>query len=349
MTPFILLYVYLILVWFFTRKIKDTKKKSKKQCVYSFLGLLFLLGLHSPTLGVDVDGFYIPYFHTSTQEGISFVLVGHIEPLFHAITFVIRTFTDNESIYIFLIALLILLPIIFFFYKESKNPWLAIYFYVSFIIYYFAFSGIRQALAISIVCLGYYYLLKDNWKFFLLFVLIAFFIHTSALLAVLALPLVKIKISDFSWFVVYGLLTIAILAVPTLMLTVVDIIFSDTGKYQNTLNEDGGGITLSFLYLAFAALQIFMSLENKEKSMVQFTLLLFTIQLTGLRSQYAARIGYYFLPLMFIYITNAIESLKDKDVKVILNLFLTGFLLFFFIYSSSGGYLGVIPFKFFWE
>lgn len=348
MTPFVILYIYLIVAFFASKQIKNPQKRSKRFCVFSFLGLLFLLGFHSPTIGTDVDGFYVPYFERCLSDPISFSFVGGIEPLFHDFTYLIKSLTDDVQVYLFIVAIIILFPIIFLFYKHSNNIFLSLIFYVSFTLFHFAFSGLRQAMAISIVCLGFYYLLKNNWKLFVLLVLLASTFHTSAIFAIIALPLMKIDLSDYVWLIIFIVFAFIIAAMPSVILVIVDLIFSE-GKYQSALDEKNGSITLAFLYLLFALFQIFLAKKNHQKSMVQFTLLLFVVQLTGLRSNFAARIGYYFLPLMFIFIPNVIESTKGKGLKNLLVTAFTAFLVFFFVYSNGGGYLEVIPFKFCWE
>lgn len=350
MTPFIILYIYLIIVTLVFSKEKEPSGKAKKQCFFYFLGMLFLLGFHSPTLGVDVDGFYVPFFGSCLNDDFTFSIIGGgTEPLFHAYTRMIRTFTDDVQVYLFITAIIILFPVVYFFYKDAKNPYLPVLFFVSFTLFHFAFSGLRQAMAISFVCMGYYYMMKDKWKPFVLFVLIAFTFHTSAIIALIAYPLKKIKLPDFIWLGIFVIFGLAIAAMPSIMLVFVDLIFSDLGKYQSELNESGGSINLAFLYLAFALFQYYLAKKNKENSMIQFTLLLFVIQLTGLRSNFAARIGYYFLPLMFLYISNSIESLKNKRNRIFLVVSLTIFLIFFFIYSNGSGYLEVIPYRFCWQ
>lgn len=349
MTPFIILFIYLYIAWAYPQRYKNIKKRTKVQCVLFAIGLIFLLGFHSPDLGVDVANYYVPLFEGCEREELSFQIVGQIEPLFHAFSVLIKKCTDSIQIYLFITSLLIVIPVVFLFYKESKNIWLSIFFYTTFTLYYFAFSGLRQAIAISIVCIGYYFLLKGNWKMFLPFVFIAFFFHISAVIAIIAYPLMKAKLSDISWFLLFGVFGMAIIAAPSIMMFFVDLIFSDTGKYQNTLNEGGGGITFAFLYLAFAALQIFLAQKGKQRSMVQITLLLFIIQLTGMKSDYASRIGYYFLPLFFVFLPNMIAGVKEKGFFKLLNVSISIFLILLFIYSNSGGYLEVIPFKFFWE
>lgn len=350
MTPFVILFAYLVFVWFFSCHTKDPRRKAKKQCLLSFVGLLFLLGFHHPSLGVDVVGFYVPFFERCTEEQLSFHFVGHIEPLFHAYSYCIRNFTDNEQIFLFITALFILVPVIFLFYKKSYNPWFSIFFYTSFTLYHFAFSGIRQAMAISVVCIGFYYLLEGKTKFFVALVLIATGLHISAIVSLIAYPLKKYKLSNFSWIILFLLVSSVIVIMPSLFVLIVDMFFSGAGKYQNAFDiKEGGSITLSFVYLALAILQLFLEKKNKTESMLQFTLLLFLIQLTGMRSNYASRIGFYFLPLMFIFVTNSIADYKDKDLVKFIYSAMSCFLFFFFIYANGSGYLEVIPFKFFWE
>lgn len=346
MTPFVLLFIYLFSIWYFSMNIRKIEARRVCQCVYSCIGLILILGLHSPKQGIDVEGAYIPLFHY-VDGSFSFEQYCGFEPMFYNYVSLIKRFTNQEQVFLFITATITVVPILYFFKKESKNPIFSIIFYASWVLFHFSFSGIRQAMAVSIVSIAYIFLVQRRYIVFIAIVIGTALIHTSALLAIIALPLYCIKLNDAKWYVIFILFAVVTLAIPSVLVTIIDFIFSDSGRYQNDLeNLRGDGFTLSLVYLFMALMVSFFNRNSKNESYVQFVLLLFVIQLLGMRSDVATRIGYYFLPILYVIYPNATEQSKNPKMYALLSCFL--FISFFF-YAYSGGYLNVLPLKMCWE
>lgn len=346
MTPFILLFIYLFVVWYFSANIQNNKTRRVRQCVLSCVGLIIVLGLHSPKQGIDVENAYIPLFHY-VDGNFSFEQYLGYEPMFYNYVSLIKRFTNQEQMFLFVTATLTVIPILYFFKKESKNPIFSIIFYVSWVLFHFSFSGIRQAMAVSIVSIAYIYMFQRRYIVFIIIVIGAALIHTSALLAILALPLFCIKLKDNKWFTIFIAFAFISLILPNVLVSIIAFIFSDTGRYQNDIEGlRGGGFTLALVYLFFSFVVSFLKRKDNERSYVQFILLLFVVQLLGMRSDVATRIGYYFLPLLYVIYPNAIEQSKHPKTYALLSCLL--FISFFF-YAYSGGYLNVLPLKMCWE
>ncbi len=346
MTPFVLLFIYLFVVWYFSANIQNNKTRRVRQCVLSCVGLIIVLGLHSPKQGIDVEHSYIPLFHYVDGK-FSFEQYLGYEPMFYNYVSLIKRFTNQEQMFLFVTATLTVIPILYFFKKESKNPIFSIIFYVSWVLFHFSFSGIRQAMAVSIVSIAYIYMFQRRYIVFIIIVIGAALIHTSALLAILALPLFCIRLKDTKWFIIFILFAIITLVIPNVLVIIINFIFSDSGRYQNYLdNLRANGFNLALVYLCFSFVVSYLKRKDNEGSYVQFILLLFVIQLLGMRSDVATRIGYYFLPLLYVIYPNAIEQSKHPKMYALLSCLL--FISFFF-YAYSGGYLNVLPLKMCWE
>ena len=81
-----------------------------------------------------------------------------------------------------ILGMLTFLPTIYVYKKYSGNLVIAIFLYITTTVYYFGFNGQRQGIAIAITMLGYPYLLKKNYKLWLLICIIASFFHNTAYL-----------------------------------------------------------------------------------------------------------------------------------------------------------------------
>lgn len=107
---------------------------------------------------------------------------------------IIKGFTEilpNARCFLFIVAALLLIPIGVLVYRNSKTletPCFFYVFYISLFYNYLPNSAVRQSLAITFLVIGYLFLQKDKVKHFLLFLLLATFIHKTMFIALLMIP-----------------------------------------------------------------------------------------------------------------------------------------------------------------
>ena len=350
MTAFIILYCYLFLVWCFSRNIKDNDKRKEIQCIFSACGLIFLLGLHSPTLGCDVAGAYVPAFERvgtkpiiSTDDSIFGFELGYMNYMV-----LIRQITDDPQWFLFISSLIIVIPIVILFYKYSENVMFSIIIYTSWYLYYFAFSGLRQSIAISICALATIFIFKRKLLFFLIIVYIASRFHTSALFFIFTYPLYNYKVSNRTILIVGLLLLAVLIAAQNVMSVVADLILGADSRYSSQLeNSTFAGFTMAIVYFAFAVFQMAISSRGNNKYIV-IIMLLTIIQSTGIYSQTIPRLAYYFIPMFAMSFPTALNELKFS-VRIKAQTILIVIFISFFMMQANGHYLDVTPFKFFWE
>lgn len=347
MEPFIILYIYLFCIWLFTSNVKKEKEKKKLQVSLSFIGLLFLLGFKAPFVGSDMET-YIPAFQGSEPKfSLEPDFVYGFEVGFLYYMSLIKMITSDVQIYIFISALVILLPISVLIYRYSKNPMLSILIYTSWYLYYFSFSGLRQALAISICALATLFIFKKKIIPFVALVVGASTIHTSALVFIFAFPLYWLKFSSKIKLGVCFIILIILFLFKDIIMLVADFIFRDdryTGHIQTT---SVGGITIAVVYMIFALFQVYYD-KKGTNSYISILLLISIIQFTGGYSQTIPRVGYYFLPLFALSFPEALSAIKAKTRSIYSWAFVVWFTTFFFLQASSR-YLEVVPYKFFWN
>lgn len=350
MTAFILLYCYLFVVWIITLNIRKPTQRRFVQSFASFLGLLFLLGFHSPDLGCDVVGSYIPafertgkHFITSADYSIFGFELGYMNymVLMHHIS-------DNVQFFLFTTALIILIPIVYLIYRYSENIMFSVIIYTSWYLYYFSFSALRQSIAISICAIATLFLFKRKIIPFVLVVFGASTFHTSALLFLIAYPLYVYRLSNKK-LMTLGIIGIAILILfKNSMQLVATLFFGSNSRYVESLqSSEFAGFTIAIVYFVFAMYQMYLDKQSKNPYL-PYLFLLTIIQTTGIYSQTIPRLAYYFIPLFAISFPLAINSLhKTKRFNV--QTFLIIIFVSFFMMQANGHYFDVTPFKFFWE
>ena len=349
MAAFVFLYIYLFFIWLASNNIVDKLNKRRFQCVASGFGLIFLLGLHSPTLGCDIVGSYAPAFERTGQDFIASEeeSIFGFELGFMNYMALVHHITDDVQMFLFISSIIIVVPVIYVIYMKSRNVMMSVMIYVSWYLYYFSFSGLRQSIAISVCAIATIFIFKKKILPFVLIVIGASFIHTSALLFILAYALYNYKISNKKILLAGTLLIAVLLVFKGSMSVVAEIIFGADSRYGSQLeNSEFGGFTIAIVYFIFTIFQMYISKnDNKYITILMF---LTIIQTTGIYSQTIPRLAYYFVPLFALSFPEAIKEEANQKRKIMQASLLFVFMSFFFMQANSH-YLAVTPFKFFWE
>lgn len=91
-----------------------------------------------------------------------------------------------------------------FFDRHSKMPWMSVFLFFTLLVFDFFLSGMRQAIAISILLFAYDKLLERKPVPFVLLVLLAMQFHTTAIIFLLAYPVTMIR-DEKKYFLISGL------------------------------------------------------------------------------------------------------------------------------------------------
>ena len=100
---------------------------------------------------------------------------------------------NNPQLMIFINAILIIVPILIFIYKNAKYMVFSTLLYVIMYFYIDSFAIMRQFIAIGIILLGFEFLKRNNLILFVLFVLFASLFHSSAIIMLLLPVLYYLK------------------------------------------------------------------------------------------------------------------------------------------------------------
>ena len=175
------LLLYHVLFLLVSRFLPQKKSWKILEICLFLLPVLLICSLKGINIGLDTEGYLLFYNQTLTSlEG------GGLpeEKGFVLFMYVFRKL--NVPFFAFLIALftIVLFGVGFFAYKKSENPLLVIFFILYFGLLGFSLSGIRQALAIGIILIGFAFY-NPNKKisiiFPIIFTTIAVFFHKTSI------------------------------------------------------------------------------------------------------------------------------------------------------------------------
>lgn len=355
MWVFIFMYIIFAIIGFIS---KSDYFNRKQICFLCFLLLWIIQALRSTTVGHDSFNTYLPAFSMLNIDRFSDIFSQTVlynwEKGYVLYESFINYFTKNENLFLAITSAVVLMPISNMIKRYSETPWLSFVIFASLIIYHFSFSGLRQAIAIAITCYSVRYIEEGKIVPFLFFVFLATQFHTSAIVFVIAYPLSRIDFTYIRGVLVVLMIALLFITIEPLLDFIRPILFGDS-KYSS-YNEAGGGaigLTLFYIVLTFFSLIKLYSKDVNHKMISLFawmTILVLAFQPLALISDVADRVGYYFLPFYSIAIPNALSRFNcDIEIKKILTIGLFVLMVATFFYCNAGGYLEVIPYRFFWE
>ena len=191
MLIYILILCYLFIFGAIFLNIKNNKIQTKF-VIFSMLILTIISAIRASNVGADTLQYYTAFNCLSSFNELNFDIFRY-EKGFTFFMWIIHKFSKDPQILLITTSLIVNYGIGRFIMKNSNNKILSLilYFICNF---FFSYMNImRQAIAISIILFGFEFLKKDKKILFIIFTLLASFFHFSAVLALLYIPLKKLK------------------------------------------------------------------------------------------------------------------------------------------------------------
>lgn len=250
-------------------------------------------------------------------------------------------------------------PVMFLIYKYSKNYFISFFVYITFGMYAFTLTGVRQSIAMGICCMAFICSKEKKLIRFLVLVFLASLVHKTAVIFLPVYWLINFNHSrrNIFLFITGLLLSFALRGSAYRVLN----IFS---RYQYDSTDSAGGIKLFLFILGTIVLSYFTSKKFfygdciDEKSIVYtkdfsiFNMVAFCALLWPITSANPVvfRLYYYYFIFMIIFIPNFIEESSTKSTRILLTMvyFIVGcyFLSFYILGNAQMMYS---DFYFFWQ
>ena len=338
------LYLWLVISSLFTR----LNHGRAIQTILSAFGVWLVLALRSPYCGVDLlGGGYIDTFVEMTYKSWDDLnAIEKFEPGWTVYCKLCGYMTDDPQMFLAITAAITVGLISWMIYQYARSVFLAFMVYVSFGLYLFAFSGIRQALALSITFFASHFAIqRQHLLIFLVLVLMASFIHTSAIIFLIVWPVSYFRLTKLRGACLLGGLLVILPLLSSIVQFIVPIIF---GRDYLGYADEGGAVNLFLLYVGLFILSLTVNIPN---NLYRWMLLLAVVgQSLGTISTGAmTRIAYYFATYFILFFPEYLSRFKTLKVQLCLKGIICALLIAFFYLQSSDGYLDVVPYHFFWE
>lgn len=315
----------------------------------SAMALFLIAAFRSETVGKDVWG-YLDFFRKCINLEWAELLDFRFEKGFIVLCKIISLFTEDTQFFIAIVSFLIISGPTYIIYKYSKNPAISFVLYVGMTFFAFSMSGLRQALATSILLFGYNFIIQRKPIKFIFLVLFASLFHSSVVVFLIAYPLAKIKIS-FKKIIVYLILFFFLYLTKNYLINfMVMTLFS---QYSEMLVEsDSYNYMLSMLLVwIFGLIYYKQVIKRNENAIVLFNMILIAVfvQMFGSESSNITRISELFYIYVILLIPEVLSVVNDRVLKITGYILILLAVIFQFVVLFPGGGYGAVPYMFFWE
>ncbi len=352
MVPYILVAVFPLLVESVYNEHSNRSAQSarRRRWIYVLLALIpmfVLIGFRNQSLGNDTNTYLQTFLRLIDTPWSELFENSRMEHGFLVFTKLLTYVTKSALAYQVICAAICAMAVFSFANQMERSPFLFIFLFCTMGLYTFMFSGLRQTLAMCICLFSFYFIKNRKIIPFLLFVLLAFFFHKSAVLFIAVYFVYPRKLSIFNTVLYVGIGAFCVAYIEALQLW-----FNELLEYDYEIESTGnGGIFLAFLFV-LTALAAFLLISykrvNKESvGYLNVAILSLIMWVTRLVTRVAERPSYYFLFFSCAAIAYAVDSLGKPKERYIVKLAVIGLCLVLYIYRFLTNYATLVPYKFF--
>lgn len=331
----------------------DYQKRNNAALFIFFFLLTLLVMLRHESVGNDTRN-YLHYFQKFSRKDWQYIGKESIELGFAVVNKAISVLTKQPQVYLAIVAVAVSAMIYPTYKRLCADASLTIVLFCIMSTFVMMFSGIRQMLAIGIGFIAYEFTRKKKLVPFVLMVLLALTVHSSAFMLAFMYPIYHARITKKWLYVVVPVLAVVFVFNGPIFSVLTAIIGLFT-KYEGSVTSTGA-YTMLILFAIFTVFAFLIpdeaQLDSETIGLRNFLLLSLVIQMFAPLHNLAMRMNYYYIIFIPLLLPKIIEcrSKRWSQVAVLGRHVMVGFFLLYFFYNASkGGNLHVFPYHFFWE
>lgn len=328
----------------------DYQKRNQAAMTFFFVLLTLMIGLRHESVGNDTRN-YINFFKAYARadwDDFSGAEVG-----FQYLNKLISLFSREPQVYLAMAAVLVSAMIYPTYKRLCTDASLTIVLFCTMSTFFMMFSGIRQMIAISIGFIAYHFTRQKKLIPFVLSVLLALSMHTSAFMLAFMYPLYHARVTKKWLYIVVPVLAVCF-AYNRQIFGALALILQEFTEYDTEITLTGA-YTMLILFGAFTVFSFLVTderkLDGETIGLRNFLLLAFALQMFAPLHMLSMRMGYYYMIFVPLLLPRIIEcrSRRWNQVAILGRHVMVAFFLVYSFISASGGALNVFPYRFFWE
>ena len=358
MIPYFLLIGLPILAWGISSKYRftlnrrvlfETNALPMDLFMLSFLCLLALRGLKCGSDTVQ----YARHFEEYGQMSYSWIIrMYDQERGFKLLAKLVYDLGGSYQVFLGVTACLCVVPIWYLYRRESDHQLLTMAIFLAVAPFSMYFSGIRQAIAMSVGLLAWYAARDKKRILFLLCVAVAMSFHTSAFILLAIYPLYSARITQ-KWLLVVIPVMLGVFMFRT---PIFNFLLRFLWEEYETTPETGATTTLILLILFTVYAYLIVDDERLERDVIalrNILLLSIIIQVFAMLHPLSMRMNYYFLLYVPILVPRiaARSQKRYQQVAKLSVIVMTAYFMFYFVSKivKDIDSLNIFPYTFFWQ
>ncbi|MBQ7345277.1 MAG: EpsG family protein [Oscillospiraceae bacterium] len=345
----------------------DKETRNNGFMLPAFFTIFFLLlALRDETIGRDLLK-YKYYFQRFSNLDLEVALETKPDSLFWLLDWLVGQFTHDYQWFLAVVAGLTLLPIAKLYCEDREHGFLKIVLFVNLSTFVMIFSGLRQALAISMGLIAYEFVRKKRPFWFLICAFIAVGFHHTAFMVVGFYPLYHFPLRKKQVWVaipVIALLFVFNRQIFSMITGPVNALLGE--KYEATI-EDTGSYTMLIVFALFAVLAYVLPNEDRMDketlALRNFLLITVALQCFAPINALAMRMNYYYIIFIPILIPRVLKYSEERfgstqrrgSVVWWVEMGITALFLLYYLYTTyvscqtGSSALDTYPYVPFWE
>lgn len=346
------LYAILAVTSSILNPVRDDKKVARIICIVGFVSISLMLALRHPSMGHDLrylesTGYLASFDRISTisWKNIWSYTIQNYEKGYIVLNRLISEIKNDRQFFLAVCAVLSTLPVAVCIYKKSVEPLQAFIIYLGLPAFLMSYSGLRQAIAIGLCFYAICFIQDKKLIKFVVLVLLAGTMHSSAFIFLFAYPTYYIRMSKNARIVsVFSIPLVYILRYP--LFNVLSKLFKDDVAIVET-----NSLTL---FLVFSLVYIFCIMytdySKEQNGLMNIFLLACLCQAFGGLHNLAMRVGYYFMMALVLLLPSVIKNMNIKlDKEIFAKIVFICFAAFglYSIYKST--WACAYPYYFYWQ
>lgn len=270
-----------LFLWIVVNKVKFTvkgkqklKDQNKAYVVFMGVWLFFITVLRNNSVGADTRTYLSIYSRSHVigwQAVFRWADTMMIEPGYVICNKALSYINDNPRFILLISAAITISLISYHIFKYSKKPWLSFFMFITLGMFGESLCLMRQYIAVAIIVASYIAIKDNKLLKFVVLVLLAASIHTSAIIMFPMFWISKIKWNKIYFCVIFGVSAFLFFAVMSPEFRFYDIIIdilanhTSYARYFAALDygRRGGAVGLVLIYFSFLVL-IILKLHDSE-------------------------------------------------------------------------------------
>ncbi|MBD7909420.1 EpsG family protein [Sporosarcina gallistercoris] len=345
--------------------------------VFLLLPLFVLVAFRAPTIGTDTLNYYQSYLLIA-QESFFSTSASRLEFGYVMLARLISSLGLDFLGFQIVTTFFIFFSFGKFIYKYSMYLAFSVYFFVTSRMLFGTMNISRQYIAVAILLFSVDSLQKRRFVRFSIIVLLASFFHSTAIVFLIMYPLIGLKINFRKTIFIIGSGILSSIFFDYLIRIFINI----TGKYEGYL--DGGyfnfegniaiyfnllinfsffivGLVIGYWNTSKEINKNTLSEKTSGKNRIKFSpnekvwyvvcLLALIVSIVGLNSTIMSRIELYFSVFFLAYIPSLIQTIKSKEIRVIISssIIVGLFASFLVIMVYRPNWTTVFPYYWYWN